>query len=162
MRLPVAAVIAFPIRSALLLSPGRPFGQLVAILNSRMSCEIAGVGKAAALAITPARSMRLRRLTVASQDCAWSVVSGLQREAPIVAGPLEIVMVRRKVTTGALLCRLARGCQCKESLSAKVHQDADPPHLVEVLSKCRERLRRSPAEECDELAPFRGSHPTTS
>src|SRR5262249_14900774 len=65
MRLPVAAVIACPIRSALLLSPGRPFGQLVAILNSRTPCEIAGAGRAAALAITPARSIMLRRLTVA-------------------------------------------------------------------------------------------------
>jgi hypothetical protein len=53
-------------RFALLSNPGVPFGQLVAILNSRMPCEIAGAGKAAAApAITPARSTRLRRLTVA-------------------------------------------------------------------------------------------------
>src|SRR6516225_8888189 len=60
MRLPVAAVIACPIRSALLLSPGRPFGQLVAILNSRMPCETAGAGKVAAAAAAPRTTMPRR------------------------------------------------------------------------------------------------------
>jgi hypothetical protein len=65
MRLPVAAVIACPMRFALLSSPGVPFGQLVAILNSRMPCEIAGAGKvAAAPAIAPPRSIIPRRLMV--------------------------------------------------------------------------------------------------
>src|SRR5262249_6764811 len=112
MRLPLSAVIACPMRFALLSSPAVPFGQLVAIFNSRMPCEIAGAGKAAAVpAIAPARSIRLRRLTVAGllrgtasgQDGAWSVVSGLQREAPLVPSPLEIVIVRRPVTTDMVL-----------------------------------------------------------
>jgi hypothetical protein len=77
------------------------------------------------------------------------VVSRLQREARVVASPLEI----RKVTTGALLCRLARGCQRKGVALSKAHHDADPPHPVEELRKYREQPRRPAADECDELAP---------
>src|SRR5215471_8026346 len=72
MRLPVAAVIACPIRSALLLSPGRPFGQLVAILNSRMPCEIAGAGNAAAApAAAPAFTIMPRRVIGALEPDGW-------------------------------------------------------------------------------------------
>jgi len=46
-----------PIRGC---SPGRPFGQLVAILNSRMPCEIAGTGK---LAAAPPRKIMPRRVS---------------------------------------------------------------------------------------------------
>jgi hypothetical protein len=88
-------------------------------------------------------------------------------------------MVRRKVTTGALPCRLARGCQRKESLSAKLIRTPVGRTRFEVLRKCRERPRaprpRSvmnsrPSEDRTlphhrRIAPYHiveGSHPTAS
>src|SRR5262249_28174864 len=63
MRFPVATVIARPMRSALVCSPGKSFGQLVASLNSRMPCEIAGAGNAAAAAAAaPAFTIMPRRV----------------------------------------------------------------------------------------------------
>src|SRR5260370_34341004 len=59
---PVIAVIALPSLSALLPRPGRTFGQLVTIFNSRTPCAIAGAGNVAATPATaPARVKKLRR-----------------------------------------------------------------------------------------------------
>src|SRR5215470_13177756 len=94
MRLSVAAVIACPNRSALLLSPGRPFGQLVAILNSRMPCEIAGAGKAAAPAIAPPRSiMRRRLMVVADRVACLPGEGGSGLDAAVRCGVVKIDML---------------------------------------------------------------------
>ena len=61
-RPPVSAVIERPNLSALVPTPGKPFGQLVTIFNSRTPCAIAGVATVAAAATTvPLRVKNLRR-----------------------------------------------------------------------------------------------------
>src|SRR5262249_1869951 len=72
MRFPVATVIARPMRSALVCKPGKSFGQLVASLNSRIPCEIAGAGNAAAAAAAaPAFTIMPRRVIGALEPDGW-------------------------------------------------------------------------------------------
>src|ERR1700746_3808782 len=82
MRCPVAPVSARPIRSALVCKPGKSFGQLVASLNSRMPCEIAGAGNAAAAAAAaPAFTIMPRRVIGALEPDGWPSDGVLEPDA---------------------------------------------------------------------------------
>src|SRR5262245_6970208 len=90
-RLPVTVVIAPAIRSALACKPGRPFGQLVTILNSRMPCESAGVGNVADAAPTDAAYRNFRRFITLLPGLQWP--GGRQRRG--VATPANHLLPSR-------------------------------------------------------------------
>src|SRR5215831_19435695 len=97
-RPPVSAVIERPNLSALVPTPGKPFGQLVTIFNSRTPCAIAGVATVAAAATTvPLRVKNLRRSIALfpSRRRSPPTPRGLQHIEPAAMSQLPCAVAHR-------------------------------------------------------------------